>query len=151
MNVHEYQAKELMRAQGISVLRGGVAVTADEAVKVAENLGGKVWVVKAQIHAGGRGKAGGVVLCKSPQDITNAAQKLLNNTLVTHQTGPKGQLVRRLYIETGCNIDKEYYLSITLDRKKGQLSVVASSAGGMDIEEVAANTPEKILTFSIDP
>ncbi|HLD96073.1 MAG TPA: ADP-forming succinate--CoA ligase subunit beta [Alphaproteobacteria bacterium] len=151
MNIHEHQAKALLKKFGIPVLEGRVAVTVQEALNAIKELQSPLWVVKAQVHAGGRGKAGGVVLCKSESDVKAAATKLLNNILVTHQTGPKGQLVRRLYIETGCNIEKEYYLSITLDRKKGQLSVVASSAGGMDIEEVAATTPEKILTFSIDP
>lgn len=151
MNIHEYQAKRLLKQFGVPVLAGQEAFTVAEAVAAAEQLGGNLWVLKAQIHAGGRGKAGGVILCRSIEEIQAAAQKLLGSTLVTHQTGPKGQVVRRLYIEQGCAIESELYLSLLVDRKAERISVIASAAGGMDIEEVAAHTPEKILTFSMDP
>ncbi len=151
MNIHEYQAKKLLKQFGVPVLPGQEAFSVAEAVKAAQDLGGNLWVLKAQIHAGGRGKAGGVILCRSTAEVEAAAQKLLGSTLVTHQTGPKGQVVRRLYIEQGCAIDQELYISLLVDRKVERISVIASAAGGMDIEEVAAKTPEKILTFSMDP
>ncbi|MBX9805742.1 MAG: ADP-forming succinate--CoA ligase subunit beta [Alphaproteobacteria bacterium] len=151
MNIHEYQAKALLKADGVPVLRGHVAYTVDEAVKITSDLGGTLWVVKAQIHAGGRGKAGGVVLCRTQVDVRQAATKLLGSQLVTHQTGPKGQEVKRLYVEEGCDIAQELYLSLVVDRVHQCLSFVASEAGGMDIEEVSAKTPEKILTLQIDP
>ncbi len=151
MNVHEYQAKDLMRAQGISVLRGGVASTADEAVKVAEKLGGKIWVVKAQIHAGGRGKGGGVKLAKSLDEVKQHASAILGMQLVTHQTGPEGKKVLKVLIEEGCDIDHEYYVGIVLDRSIGKLVMMASSEGGVEIEKVAHETPEKIIKAIIDP
>lgn len=151
MNVHEYQAKELMRAQGISVLRGGVATTADEAVKIAEKLGGKVWVVKAQIHAGGRGKGGGVRLAKSLDEVKKHAGDILGMQLVTHQTGPEGKKVLKVLIEEGCDIDKEYYVGIVLDRSIGKFVMMASSEGGVEIEKVAHDSPEKIIKSIIDP
>jgi len=151
MNIHEYQAKEIFRNHNIPVPRGNVAHTVDEAVSVAENLGGSLWVVKAQIHAGGRGKGGGVKIAKSLDDVREMAGEILGMTLVTHQTGPQGKEVHQLLIEEGISIDKEMYLGMTLDRKAGVISVIASTEGGMEIEEVAANTPEKILHFGIDP
>jgi len=151
MNIHEYQAKEVLKKYGAPVSAGKVAFTAAEATKAAEQLGGSLWVVKAQIHAGGRGKAGGVVLCRSIAEVTSASTRLLGSTLVTHQTGPKGQIVRRLYVESGCDIDRELYVSLVLDRNSGRVAFIASQAGGMDIEEVAEKTPEKIIQFSIDP
>ena len=151
MNIHEYQAKEALKKYGAPVSAGRVAFTAAEATKAAQELGGQLWVVKAQIHAGGRGKAGGVILCRSVDEVTAAATKLIGSTLVTHQTGPKGQVVRRLYIESGCDIERELYVSLVLDRNTGRVAIIASQAGGMDIEEVAEKTPEKIVQFSIDP
>jgi succinyl-CoA synthetase beta subunit len=151
MNIHEYQAKSILAGYGVPILRGKVAYTVEESIKIASELGGSLWVVKAQIHAGGRGKAGGVVLCRSFEDVREAAQKLLGSCLVTHQTGPKGQEVKRLYIEEGCDIAQELYLSLVVDRSHQCLSFVASQEGGIDIEKVSEKTPEKILTFQIDP
>lgn len=151
MDVHEYQAKSILAGYGVPILKGKVACTVDEAVKVASELGGALWVVKAQVHAGGRGKAGGVVLCRSPEDVRQAAKRLLGSHLVTHQTGPKGQEIRCLYIEEGCDFTQELYLSLVIDRTHQCLSFVASEAGGMDIEEVSQKTPDKILTLQIDP
>lgn len=151
MNVHEYQAKELMRKYGISVLDGVKASTVDEAVAAAEKLGGKVWVVKAQIHAGGRGKAGGVKLAKSLDEVRAHAQDILGKTLVTHQTGPEGKKVLTLLVEKGCDIDHEYYAGLVLDRATGKITFMASSEGGVEIETVAEETPEKIIKASIDP
>ncbi len=151
MNVHEYQAKELMRAQGISVLRGGVATTADQAVKVAEGLGGKVWVVKAQIHAGGRGKGGGVKVAKSLDEVKKYASEILGMQLITHQTGPEGKKVLKVLVEEGCDIDKEYYVGVVLDRSIGKFVMMASSEGGVEIETVAHERPEKIIKAVIDP
>ncbi|WP_281301060.1 MULTISPECIES: ADP-forming succinate--CoA ligase subunit beta [unclassified Iodidimonas] len=151
MNIHEYQAKSLLKTYGAPVLGGGIAYTAAEAVEAAKALGGPVWVVKAQIHAGGRGKGGGVKVVKSIDEVEDAARKMLGMQLITHQTGPDGKEVRRVYIEDGCAIAKELYLSILVDRASGRPAIIASTEGGMDIEEVAANTPEKILTLTIDP
>jgi succinyl-CoA synthetase beta subunit len=151
MNIHEYQAKELLKARGIPVLKGGVAYTAEEAVEVAKKLGGPVYVVKAQIHAGGRGKGGGVKVVKSVDDVKAAAQKMLGMQLVTHQTGPQGQEVRRIYVEDGCDIGRELYLGMLLDRGTSRVTIMASTEGGMDIEEVAHKTPEKIIKVAIDP
>jgi succinyl-CoA synthetase beta subunit len=151
MNIHEHQAKAVLKAFGVPVPRGIAAYTVDEAVKAAEELGGPVWVVKAQIHAGGRGKGGGVKVVKSVEAVRDEATRMLGMTLVTHQTGPAGRLVRRLYIEEGAAIARELYLSLLVDRETSRVAVVASTEGGMDIEEVAAHTPEKIITFSIDP
>src|SRR3569623_2156240 len=149
MNIHEYQAKAVLREFGVPVPRGIPAFTVDEAVKAANDLGGPVWVVKAQIHAGGRGKAGGVKVVKSVDDVKKEAARILGSTLVTHQTGPQGKKVGRLYIEEGSAIDKEFYLSALLDRATSRVAFVVSTEGGMDIEEVAHKPPEKILTFSI--
>jgi succinyl-CoA synthetase beta subunit len=151
MNIHEYQAKELLREFEVPVPEGKVAFTAAEARDAAEAIGGNVWVVKAQIHAGGRGKGGGVRLVKSLQEVQDAADEILGMQLVTHQTGPEGKKVARVYIEQGTSIDRELYLSCLVDRAKSRVAFIASTEGGMDIEEVAAKTPEKILTFSIDP
>jgi succinyl-CoA synthetase beta subunit len=151
MNIHEYQAKSILADYGVPVLRGKVAYTVEESLKVASELGGALWVIKAQVHAGGRGKAGGVVLCRSFEEVRQAAQRLLGSRLVTRQTGPKGQEVKRLYIEEGCDIGKELYLSLVVDRVHQCVSFVASEFGGVDIEEVAEKTPEKILTVRIDP
>ncbi|MDR3506561.1 MAG: ADP-forming succinate--CoA ligase subunit beta [Caulobacteraceae bacterium] len=151
MNIHEHQAKAVLKEFGVPVPRGFAAFSVDEAVKAAEQLGGPVWVVKAQIHAGGRGKGGGVKVVKSIADVKAEAERMLGMTLVTHQTGPKGRLVRRIYIEEGAAIARELYLSLLVDRETSWVSVVASTEGGMDIEEVAHSTPEKIVSFSIDP
>src|SRR6201996_1600111 len=151
MNIHEYQAKAVLREFGVPVPRGVPAFTVEEALKGAEELGGPVWVVKAQIHAGGRGKAGGVKVVKSIDDVKKEAARLLGSTLVTHQTGPHGKEVRRLYIEEGSSIYREYYLSALVDRETSRVAFVASTEGGMDIEEVARTHPDKITSFSVDP
>jgi succinyl-CoA synthetase beta subunit len=151
MNIHEHQAKSVLAEFGAPVPRGVAAFSVDEARAAAAELGGPVWVVKAQIHAGGRGKGGGVKVVKSIEAVAAEADRMLGMTLVTHQTGPKGRLVRRLYIEEGAAIARELYLSLLVDRKTGRVAVVASTEGGMDIEEVAASTPDRIVSFSIDP
>jgi succinyl-CoA synthetase beta subunit len=151
MNIHEYQAKALLAQFGVAVPKGGVAYTPEEADKVARDLGGSVWVVKAQIHAGGRGKAGGVKVVKSVEDATAAARAMLGTRLKTHQTGPEGKEVKRVYIEQGCQIARELYLGMLLDCSTARVTVMASAEGGVDIEEVAAKTPEKIVRVAIDP
>ena len=151
MNIHEYQAKAILREFGVPVPRGIAAFTTAEAEKAAKELGGPVWVVKAQIHAGGRGKAGGVKVVKSIADVKREAERMLGSILVTHQTGPHGRQVRRVYIEEGSAIEREYYLSALVDRSTSRVAFVASTEGGMDIEEVAHKTPDKIVSFSIDP
>jgi succinyl-CoA synthetase beta subunit len=151
MNIHEHQAKAVLQEFGVAVPRGYPAFTVEEAVAAAEKLGGPAWVVKAQIHAGGRGKGGGVKVVKSIEDVRKEAERMLGMTLVTHQTGPKGKLVQRLYIEEGAAIARELYLSLLVDRETSRVAVVCSTEGGMDIEEVAHNTPEKIHTIQIDP
>lgn len=151
MNIHEYQGKEILRQYGVSVPTGRVAFSPEEAVKVAKELDSKVTVVKAQIHAGGRGKAGGVKIAKSLEEVRSYAKELLGKVLVTHQTGPEGKEVKRLYIEAGSDIKKEYYLSILVDRATSRVTVMGSEEGGMDIEEVAAETPEKIFKEVVDP
>src|SRR5690606_30116130 len=151
MKIHEYQGKELLKQFGVPVPRGIPAFSVDEAVAAAEKLGGPVWVVKAQIHAGGRGKGGGVKLARSIDDVRKLASEILGMQLVTHQTGPEGQKVGRLYIEEGADIKKEYYVSLVTDRATQKVAIIASSEGGMDIEEVAHSTPEKIITEYIDP
>jgi succinyl-CoA synthetase beta subunit len=151
MNIHEYQAKAVLRDFGVPVPRGIAAFTPDEAAKAASDLGGPVWVVKAQIHAGGRGKAGGVKVVKSIDDVRAQAQRLLGSVLVTHQTGPHGKQVNRLYIEDGSLIDREFYLSALVDRETARIAFVVSTEGGVDIEEVAKSHPERIMTFSVDP
>ena len=151
MKIHEYQAKELLRAHGVPVPRGHAAFTVREAVEAAQKLGGSVWVVKAQIHAGGRGKGGGVKLARSQAEVEQLAGQILGMQLVTHQTGPVGQKVRRLLVEEGADIRKEYYVAVLTDRATQKVCVMASSEGGMDIEEVAHRTPEKILKVYADP
>lgn len=151
MNVHEYQAKELMRKFGIKVLNGQVATTVDQAVEGAKKLGGSVWVVKAQIHAGGRGKAGGVKLAKSLDEVKKYAGEILGKTLVTHQTGPEGKVVKTLLIEEGCAIDHEYYVGLVLDRNTSKITFMACQEGGVEIEKIAEATPEKIIKVSVDP
>ncbi|MFN8924069.1 MAG: ADP-forming succinate--CoA ligase subunit beta [Rhodospirillales bacterium] len=160
MNIHEYQAKGLLKQYGVAVPRGGVAYTPDEALTVAKDLGGPVWVVKSQIHAGGRGAGrfkdnpqgkGGVRVVKSTADVEASAREMLGHVLVTKQTGPDGKEVKRLYVEEGCDIKRELYLSMLVDRSSGRITVVASTEGGMEIEEVAANHPEKIVKLAVDP
>lgn len=152
MNIHEYQGKEVLRQYGVAVPNGFVAFSPDEAVKVAKELNSAITVVKAQIHAGGRGKAGGVKIAKNLDDVRTYAKELLGKVLVTHQTGPEGKEVKRIYIEEGCpNIAKEYYISLVVDRATSRVTVMGSAEGGMDIEEVAAETPEKIFTEVVDP
>lgn len=151
MNIHEYQAKTLLKKYGVVVLDGYPAMTVAEAVAGAEKLPGPVWVVKSQIHAGGRGKGGGVKVVKSVADVKSEATRMLGMQLITHQTGPEGQKVRRLYIEQGCNIAKELYVSVVLDRATARVTFMVSTEGGMDIEEVAEKHPEKIMNVSIDP
>ena len=151
MNIHEYQAKQLLSRFGVAVPRGKVAYTAAEAVDAANELGGPVWVIKAQIHAGGRGKGGGVKVVRSIDDVRDAAQAMIGMNLVTHQTGPEGRQVKRVYIEEGCEIARELYLGMLVDRDTGRLTLMASTEGGMEIEQVAAETPERILTVDIDP
>ena len=160
MNIHEYQAKQLLARYGVAVLKGGVAYTADEAAQQAESLGGPVWVVKSQIHAGGRGAGrfkdnpqgrGGVRVVKSVAEVKKNAAEMLGHVLVTKQTGPAGKEVKRLYIEDGCDIKRELYLGMLLDRATSRLTIMASAEGGMDIEEVAAKHPEKIIKVAVDP
>ncbi|RMD63231.1 MAG: succinate--CoA ligase subunit beta, partial [Alphaproteobacteria bacterium] len=160
MNIHEYQAKSLLAKYGVAVPRGGVAFDPDEAERVARDLGGPIWVVKAQIHAGGRGAgrfkddpdgSGGVRLCKSVEEVKANAAGMLGHVLVTKQTGPQGKEVKRLYIEEGCDIRRELYLGMLIDRATSRVTIMASTEGGMEIEEVAARTPEKILKLAIDP
>jgi succinyl-CoA synthetase beta subunit len=151
MNLHEYQSKQVFAAYGIPVPTGRVAATPEEAVAAAEALGGSLWVVKAQVHAGGRGKAGGVKLARDKAAVHAAAKAMLGTRLATIQTGPEGLPVDTVYIETGSAIEREIYLSLTLNREKGQIAMIGSAAGGMDIEEVAAHTPEKITTVNIHP
>src|SRR5580704_7832829 len=151
MNIHEYQAKDVLHGFGVPVPKGRAAFTVQEAVAAAEQLGGPVWVVKAQIHAGGRGKGGGVKVVRSIEDVRKEAERMLGMTLVTHQTGPHGRIVRRLYVEDGSAIERELYLSALVDRATSRVAFIASTEGGMDIEEVAKHTPEKILTFQVEP
>ena len=151
MNIHEYQAKDLLRQYGVAVLNGKMATTPEAAQAAAEELGGQLCVVKAQIHAGGRGKAGGVKLAKTPQEARDIAAGLLGKNLVTHQTGPEGKEVQKVFVEQGCAIAKEFYLGMVLDRATSRVTVMASSEGGVEIEEVAARSPEKILREAVDP
>jgi len=151
MNIHEYQGKEILRKYGVAVPNGKVAFSPDEAVKVAKELGSNVTVVKAQIHAGGRGKAGGVKIAKNLDEVRTYAKELIGKILVTHQTGPEGKEVKRLYIEEGSDIQKEYYLSLVLDRATSRVTMMGSEEGGMDIEEVAESNPEKIFKEVVDP
>ena len=151
MNIHEYQAKSLLRQHGVSVPQGGVAFTPQEAYEIAQTLKGPLWVVKAQIHAGGRGKGGGVKLARSEEEVKSLAEQILGMTLVTPQTGPQGRLVKKIYVETGSSIAHEFYFSLLLDRTTSRLIFLTSTEGGVDIEEVAKTHPEKIIKVTIDP
>src|SRR5260221_5262984 len=151
MKIHEYQGKEILRKYGVPTPRGVACFSTEEAVEAAKTLGGKVWVVKAQIHAGGRGKGGGVKVAKSIEEVKKLASQILGMQLKTHQTGPQGQKVRRLLIEEGADIKKELYLGMVVDRGTQKVVLMASTEGGMDIEEVAAKTPQKIFKVFIDP
>lgn len=151
MNIHEYQAKAILRKYNVPTSQGDVAFDPTEAERVAQRLGGNVWVVKAQIHAGGRGKAGGVKVVKSLADVKEKAREMLGKTLVTHQTGPEGKLVRRVYVESGSDIAKEFYLGVVVDRGNSRINFIASKEGGVEIEEVAAKHPEKIISVDVDP
>ncbi len=151
MNLHEYQSKELFAEYGIPVPKGTAASSADEAAKAVKSLGGKLWVVKAQVHAGGRGKAGGVKLARSADEVRQFAGEMLGKRLVTHQSGPEGLPVNTVYVESGSEIERELYLSLLVDRDVSKVAFIASAAGGMDIEKVAAETPEKILSVAISP
>ncbi|MEW6057636.1 MAG: ADP-forming succinate--CoA ligase subunit beta [Bdellovibrionota bacterium] len=151
MNVHEYQAKELLRRYNVPLLKGQVAFSVDEALKNAKAMGGEVWVVKAQIHAGGRGKGGGVKVAKSMDQVKEYASKILGMQLITHQTGPEGKKVHKIFVEQGCQIARELYCALLVDRATSKVVLMGSAEGGMDIEEVAAKTPEKIIKVIIDP
>src|SRR3990172_12840885 len=151
MNIHEYQAKALLHAYGVPVAEGKVAFSPDEAASHAKDLGDTLWVVKAQIHAGGRGKGGGVKLVKSTAELRGEAERMLGKPLVTPQTGPKGRIVRRVFVQRASTIARELYLSILVDRASGRIAFVASTEGGMDIEHVAATNPEKIIALTVDP
>ncbi len=151
MNLHEYQAKALFAEYGVPVPQGRVAADEKEAAEAAKALGGKVWVVKAQVHAGGRGKAGGVKLARSVEEVAAHAKEMLGRRLVTHQTGAEGLPIERVYVESGSEIERELYLSLLVDRSSERIAIMASAAGGMDIEQVAAETPEKILTVQLHP
>jgi succinyl-CoA synthetase beta subunit len=151
MNIHEYQAKDILRKYGVATLAGHMAESPDRAVEAAKQIGGKLWVVKAQIHAGGRGKGGGVKIAKSLDEVHDLTKKMIGMNLVTHQTGPEGKQVHKVFIEAGCNIKKEYYVATLLDRKTGRVIVMASPEGGVNIEEVAENHPEKIFHVTVDP
>jgi succinyl-CoA synthetase beta subunit len=151
MNIHEYQAKELLAKSGVAILPGAVAYTAAEAVEAAQRLGGNVWAVKAQIHAGGRGKAGGVKIVRSADEVAAATRAMIGHPLVTHQTGPEGREVKRVYVEAGCDIARELYLALSVDRQTGRITLIGAAEGGMEIEELAARAPEKILREAIDP
>ena len=151
MNIHEYQAKQIFKKYGVPTPKGIMVESVKDAVVAAEQLGGPVWVVKAQIHAGGRGLGGGVKLAKSLEEVETLADEILGMTLVTHQTAAEGKLVQKLYIEDGADIKDELYLSVVLDRKLEMPLIMASTEGGMNIEDVAENTPEKIITIPVDP
>lgn len=151
MNIHEYQAKEILRKSGVAVLNGKLATSPEQAAAAAEALGGNVWVVKAQIHAGGRGKGGGVKLARSIDEVRQRASEMLGMRLVTHQTGPEGRIVTKLYIEEGCDIARELYMGIVLDRTTSRVTMMASTEGGVEIEEVATKHPEKIIKAAADP
>ncbi|SMC97442.1 malate thiokinase large subunit [Fulvimarina manganoxydans] len=151
MDIHEFQAKELLATKGVKLPRGGIAYSPEQARYRASEIGGEAWVVKAQIHSGARGKAGGIILCRSEEDVEAAADNLIGRRLVTHQTGPKGNLVNRLYIEETVQIDRELYLGIVLDRKAERIKIIASPSGGMEIEEIAAKEPDSLIEITVDP
>jgi len=151
VDIHEYQAKEILSEYGIPIVAGGLAYSPEQAAYRAIEIGGEVWVVKAQIHSGARGKAGGIKVCKSEDEVSKAAEELLGKKLITHQTGPQGKICHRLYIEAGCNIDREIYLAFVLDRAKESVTVVASAEGGMEIEELAVSKPESIIKIAVEP
>jgi succinyl-CoA synthetase beta subunit len=151
MDIHEYQAKQLLAKFGVAVPPGAVAYTAAEAVAATERLGGGVWAVKAQIHAGGRGKAGGVRLARSHEEVAAAAAALIGHKLVTHQTGPEGREVKRVYVEAGCDIGRELYLALSIDRGSGRITLIGAGEGGVEIEELAARAPDKVMRLAIDP
>ncbi len=151
MDIHEYQAKDLLAGFGVPIARGNVAYSADQAVYVATELGGWHWAVKAQVHSGGRGKAGGIKLCRTYGEVAQAAKDMLGKTLVTHQSGPEGKIVQRLYIEVAEPFDREIYLGFVLDRKAQRIRVIASAQGGMDIEEIAKSNPESIMQVQVEP
>jgi succinyl-CoA synthetase beta subunit len=151
MDIHEYQAKELLAKCGVPVPQGAVAYTAAEAVAAAKRLGGTVWAVKAQIHAGGRGKAGGVKIARSEDEVAAAARGLLGKALVTHQTGPEGRIVKRVYVESGCDIARELYVALSIDRAAGRITLIGAGEGGMEIEELAASAPDTIVRLAVDP
>ena len=151
MNIHEYQAKDLMASYGLPTAKGIVAVSPDVARAAAQKIGGDLWVVKAQVHAGGRGKGGGVKLAKSPDEVRELASEMIGMQLVTHQTGPQGKKVSKIYVEEGSSIERELYLSLLVDRASSRISFIASTQGGMDIEKVAADTPDKIISLDVDP
>lgn len=151
MDIHEYQAKEILADYGVPIPAGGLAYSPEQAAYRATEIGGEVWVVKAQIHSGARGKAGGIVVCKSEHEVSEAANVLLGKKLVTHQTGPQGKICHRLYIEAGCNIDREIYLAFVLDRENESVTVVASAEGGMEIEQLAIEKPESIIKIAVEP
>ena len=151
MNIHEYQAKQIFRKYNIKVLDGKIVENGEQALQEAQELGGSAWVVKAQIHAGGRGQGGGVKIARSPEEVQSITDQIIGMTLVTHQTGPKGKEVKKVYIEKSCEIEKEYYCAIFLNRDLSKISVMASSQGGVNIEEVAEKNPSAIHSFSIEP
>lgn len=151
MDIHEYQAKEILSGYGIPIAAGGLAYSPEQAVYRTTEIGGEVWVVKAQIHSGARGKAGGIKVCKTEEEVWAAADDLLGKKLITHQTGPQGKICNRLYIEAGCNIAREIYLAFVLDRAQERVTVVASAEGGMEIEELAVKKPESIIRVSVEP
>ena len=150
MNIHEYQAKEILTKYGVATPKGGIAYSPENAKDMATELGGDMWVVKAQIHSGARGKAGGIIVCKSHQEVSDAANTLLGKTLVTNQTGPDGLTVSRIYVEEASDIKKEYYLGLVFDRSTESIMVVASSEGGMSIEEIAKEKPESIIRAKVE-
>ena len=151
MDIHEFQAKELLATNGVKLPRGGIAYSPEQARYRASEIGGDAWVVKAQIHSGARGKAGGIILCRSEEEVEAAADSLIGRRLVTNQTGPKGNLVNRLYIEETVQIDRELYLGIVLDRKAERIKIMASASGGMEIEEIAAKEPDSLIQITVDP
>ena len=150
MDIHEYQSKEILSEYGIPIAAGGLAYSPEQAAYRATEIGGNVWVVKAQIHSGARGKAGGIKVCKSEDDVAKAAEELLGKKLVTHQTGPQGKVCHRIYIEAGCNIEREIYIAFVLDRQNESVTVVASAEGGMEIEQLAVEKPESIIKIAVE-